>query len=198
MLNQILEKVKVEFTIDSTLQKRYYHTLGVVQMALELNKIHNLNIDENKVISAAAFHDIAKFLPKEKMWDIIKTSFIEESCELKDYPSVWHSFVGSIYAKDKYNVEDNEILDAIKYHTTGRPNMTNLEKIIFISDYIEEITRKEETMQVARNIAKRNLDEAVLYILEATISYLESKNQGIYELTKKTYQFYLKKVRKNV
>ena len=197
-MKEILQLVENEFTFDGVVNERYVHTLGVVEKALELNKIHNLKIDEEKIITAAAFHDIAKFLPKDKMNEILLLHFNELYDGLVEYKSVWHSFVGSIYAKEKYDVKDDDVLNAIKYHTTGRPDMTDLEKIIFISDYIEEKTRDGKTMVEARKIANQSLDDAVLYVLDATIKYLESKNQKIYELTKKTYQFYLKKVRKNV
>ena len=198
MINKILELIKGEFIINGEINKRYYHTTGVIYMALELNRIHQLGIPEEKIIYASAFHDVAKYMNKEEMIDIISKHFPMEKEELLEYPSIWHSFVGSIYVKEKYNITDQEILDAIKYHTTGRPNMTNLEKLIFVSDYVEEVTRKEDEMIKARQIARESLDKGVMQTLIDTKNYLQSTNRPIYKLTEETYQFYLKNVRNNV
>ena len=173
MIKNLLEKIKKEFTIDGIVHQRYYHTIGVIEMALTLNNVHNLNISQEKLILASAFHDIAKLLDKETMWDILTKHYASELALLKDYPQIWHSFVGKIYAKEKYGIDDPEILNAIKYHTTGHKNMTELEKIIFVSDYIEKITRKEQEMIETRNIAFKNLDQAVVKVLENTILYLK-------------------------
>lgn len=190
MYKEILEKVQKEFTINQKLHPRYYHTIGVIEMALTLNYHHQLNLDPAKVFIASAFHDIAKLLDKESMLTILQQNFLEEANELKDYPAVWHSFVGAVYAKEKYQINDEEILNAIKYHTTGRPNMTDLEKIVFISDYIEKNTRTEASMIEARKLAYNNLDEAVKKILIDTIAYLEKNEKSIYRLTKDTLEFY--------
>ena len=117
---------------------------------------------------------------------------------LLEYPSIWHSFVGKIVAREKYGIIDDRILNAICYHTTGRPNMTNLEKIIFISDYVEEKTRVGECFEVARKAANKNLNDAIVVIIEQTIAYLKKNNKPVYQLTEETYQFYLKEVKKSV
>lgn len=193
MIKNLLEKIKKEFTIDGIVHQRYYHTIGAIEMALTLNNVHNLNISQEKLILASAFHDIAKLLDKETMWDILTKHYASELALLKDYPQIWHSFVGKIYAKEKYGIDDPEILNAIKYHTTGHKNMTELEKIIFVSDYIEKITRKEQEMIETRNIAFKNLDQAVVKVLENTILYLKQNKKKIYYLTDETYNYYLVK-----
>lgn len=193
MIKNLLEKIKKEFTIDGIVHQRYYHTIGVIEMALTLNNVHNFNISQEKLILASAFHDIAKLLDKETMWDILTKHYASELALLKDYPQIWHSFVGKIYAKEKYGIDDPEILNAIKYHTTGHKNMTELEKIIFVSDYIEKITRKEQEMIETRNIAFKNLDQAVVKVLENTILYLKQNKKKIYYLTDETYNDYLVK-----
>ena len=99
---------------------------------------------------------------------------------------------------NKYGIIDDRILNAICYHTTGRPNMTNLEKIIFISDYVEEKTRVGECFEVARKAANKNLNDAIVVIIEQTIAYLKKNNKPVYQLTEETYQFYLKEVKKSV
>lgn len=195
-MDNILETIKEEFTINGVVNKRYYHTIGVIEMANKLNELHRLGLDEEKVTISAAFHDIAKLLPKDEQYHILTKHYPQEIEQLTEYPDVWHSFAGAVYAREKYKINDVEILNAIKYHTTGKPNMTNLEKIIFISDYIEEVTRKLPKMIEARKIALDNLDKGVQKVLEDTIDYLKNNNKKIYYLTEATYQYYLQKGKK--
>ena len=162
-------------------------------MALTLNNVHKLNISQKKIILASAFHDIAKLLDKKTMWDILSKYYTSELELLKDYPQIWHSFVGEIYAKEKYGIDDIEVLNAIKYHTTGHKDMTKLEKVVFVSDYIEKITRKEQVMIETRKIAFKSLDQAVIKILENTILYLRQNKKKVYYLTNETYNYYLVK-----
>ena len=194
----LLEKVLEEFTVNGEIHKRYVHTLGVIEMALTLNKKLNLNLDENKVFVSAALHDVAKLMPKEEMEEILKTEFSNLYPELKDYPTVWHSFVGSYVAKTKFEILDDEILNAIKYHTTGKVDMTNLEKLIFVSDYVEKVTRTHESMIIARELAYKNLDDALVKTLSDTIEYLNKEDKSIYVKTFETYEYYLEKGKNNV
>lgn len=193
MIKDVLEKIKTEFTIDGIVHQRYYHTIGVIEMALTLNNVHKLNISQKKIILASAFHDIAKLLDKKTMWDILSKYYTSELELLKDYPQIWHSFVGEIYAKEKYGIDDIEVLNAIKYHTTGHKDMTKLEKVVFVSDYIEKITRKEQVMIETRKIAFKSLDQAIIKILENTILYLRQNKKKVYYLTNETYNYYLVK-----
>ena len=84
MIKNLLEKIKKEFTIDGIVHQRYYHTIGVIEMALTLNNVHNLNISQEKLILASAFHDIAKLLDKETMWDFINKLYDSDLALLKD------------------------------------------------------------------------------------------------------------------
>ena len=129
-----LIEIKEVFTINGELNERYYHTLGVIEKALELNEIHNLKIPKEQVFLSAAFHDVAKFLDKKSMLEILDKYFHNIYQSLLEYPSIWHSFVGKIVAREKYGIIDDRILNAICYHTTGRPNMTNLDKFLLLID----------------------------------------------------------------
>ncbi len=197
-IENVIQKVKDEFTINGVVNRRYQHTLGVIEKALQLNEIHHLQIDRKKIILACAFHDIAKFLPKEDMRKKIQENYNQLYDELSLYPEIWHSFVGKIYAKDKYNIIDEEILNAIEYHTTGRPNMTNLEKIVFISDYIEERTREGIYLDIPRKLSLENINVCIMVILEQTINYLECSNLSVFSLTKETYKYYKEVVKQYV
>ena len=192
-MKKILNQIKMEFTVAGIVHPRYYHTIGVIEMALTLNNVHQLHMEKEKIILAAGFHDIAKLLDKSQMLDILVKNYPNEVENLLDYPQIWHSFAGPIYAKEKYYIDDEKVLQAIKYHTTGRPNMTNLEKIIFVSDYIEKITRKEASMIETRKIALKDLDSAVCKTLGDTIMYLKQTHKKIYDLTQAAYDYYLAK-----
>ena len=105
-------------------------------------------------------------------------------------PVLLHAKVGAFYAKEKYGVEDVDILSAITYHTTGRPNMSLLEKIIYVADYIEPHRKKLPRLDEIRKIAFIDLDRAIYMILENSLSYLESGNEKIDSKTEETYRFY--------
>lgn len=195
---ELIDKVLKEFTNEDVVHKRYFHTIGVIEMALTLNNKLKLKLDKNKVFISAALHDIAKLMPKEEMEKILKTEFSDLYLEIKEFPNVWHSFVGSYVAKTKFNVSDNEILNAIKYHTTGKVEMTKLEKLIFVSDYIEKITRNHESIIETRKLAYNNLDDALIKTLSDTIEYLKKENKNIYSKTFETYEYYLEKGKCNV
>ncbi len=195
---ELFKLLKDTFYINGKIHKRYTHTIGVIEMALTLNKMHHLNLDEDKIILAAGLHDIAKLVSKEEMLDVLNKYYPEDVKELMEFPSVWHGWVGCIFAKEKYNISDIEVLNAIKYHTTGKVEMNNLEKLIFVSDYIEKNTRIYDDMIITRKLAYHNLDDAVRKTLLDTIEYLQKENKPIYSKTLQTYQYYLDKGKVNV
>ena len=115
-------------------EKRFNHSMRVVDMALKLNEIYK--IDEDKVYLAAFFHDCAKY-NEQKYIKLLEIDNDEMSKKLIQSPTL-HSYIGAKVAKKVYNIKDKDILNAINYHTTGRANMSDLEKIIFLADAIEE------------------------------------------------------------
>ena len=95
-----------------------------------------------------------------------------------------------ILAKTKYGVEDEEILGAIKYHTTGKADMTMLEKIVFIADYIEENRKKFDSLDEARKIAFEDIDKAMAYVLKHTIEFVKERGRTLHPLSVEAYEFY--------
>lgn len=168
--------------------KRYNHTLGVEKTAITLAKTHNIDI--GKVTVAALLHDCAKNISNNKKIDLCKKYNIKLRCEEKKNPDLVHAKVGSVIAQNIYNINDYDIINAIAYHTTGRPNMSELEKVIYISDYIEPGRTKANNLDSIRKLAKKDLDTALLAILQDTIAYLESKNKIIDPLTIEAYKYY--------
>lgn len=190
---ELFKIIENAFFVNGVMHKRYVHTIGVIEMALTLNRKHNLNLDEKDIMIAAGMHDITKLMPKDEMEIILKENFESEFEELEPFNDVWHGYVASVYVKKHYGITNENILNAIKYHTTGKVAMNNLEKLIFVSDYIEKNTRTNESMIKTREVAFQNLDMAVVKTLEDTIEYLKNNNKPIYSKTLETYNYYLSK-----
>lgn len=166
---------------------RYKHSMNVIKTALYLNEYYKLDIDQDKVIIAAGLHDVTKFLDNSFQLSLMDE---DEKNELGDVSSLYHAFSAPKYLNTRYNIEDVEILNAIKYHSTGRVNMSDFEKIIFISDYIEPL-RVGEFVDNARKLAKISLDKTIICILKQTINYLELKKYPISLLSKQVLDYYL-------
>lgn len=158
-------------------ESRYIHTLGVVETAKKLAKINGE--DEEKAKIAALIHDMAKCMPKDKQFEILKNNNVEIDKYLLNSPQILHGAVGAILARDIMKIEDTEILDAVKYHTTGKENMSVLEKIIYIADYIEP-NRKYEEVERIRDAAFKDLDEGVFMGIENTMLHLIKGKQLIH------------------
>ena len=185
---KIYEIVKEHFIKHSNI-KRFEHSERVVDMALKLNAIHNLHLDVEKLKITAIIHDYAKVYDDELI-EIIKKEFENDKLLLQS-KTVHHAIVGDIILKNEFGIDDEEILDAVKYHTTGKPNMSTFCKVIFLADYIE-MGRSFESVNEVRNIAFNNLDNAVLKALEITINYIKSLGYVVYPLTIDTYNYYKK------
>lgn len=148
---------------------RYQHTLGVVKAASSLARCYG--VSEEKAKLAALLHDYAKDFTEQELKNYIDAHKIKVDQSLYETYQLLHGVVGAYIAEAKYQIEDPEILLAIRYHTTGRPNMTPLEKIIYLSDFIEE-NRNYPEVQRLRELAYKNLDRAMLQGFNNTIKYL--------------------------
>jgi predicted HD superfamily hydrolase involved in NAD metabolism len=164
-------------------EHRYIHTIGVMETAIELAKRYGA--DTKKAELAAIFHDYAKFRPKEEMRQIIIDQNMPQDL-LVHNTELWHAPVGAYLVEKEAGVTDSEVLDAIRYHTSGRPNMTLLEKIVYVADYIEP-GRIFPGVQEVRELAKQDLDKALIQSLKNTITFLLKKNQAVYPDTIFTY-----------
>lgn len=168
--------------------KRYEHTLSVAYTASNLAACYGENIDHALV--AGMLHDCAKCLPEEKLLSICKKQHIPISEEESKKPSLLHAKVGSYLAGKKYHITNHDILNAIHNHTTGRPGMSLLEKIIFVADYMEPGRRQAPRLEQIRRTAFVDLDKAVLMILEDTLKYLQDTCSVIEQTTQETYRYY--------
>ena len=171
--------------------KRYEHTQGVAYTSAALAMRYGEDIQKAEL--AGLLHDCAKCLDNDKKIQICKKNNIEISEAEQRNPFLLHAKVGGFLAKSKYKVEDEEIIDAILYHTTGRPGMSLLEKIVYIADYIEPGRNHAPNLDEIRRLCYQDLDEALLKILEDILVHLKESKKEIDPMTQMTYEFYKRK-----
>lgn len=168
--------------------ERYEHTLGVAYTAAALAMRYSCDID--KTFIAGMLHDCAKCIPDEIKVQKCKKHNISINETEEEVPYLLHAKLGAFLAMDKYGVTDKDVVNAILYHTVGRPHMTLLEKIIFVADYIEPGRYKAENLPQIRSLAFVDLDKCVYRILQDTIAYLKTTKGPIDEATIITYDYY--------
>lgn len=157
-------------------KKRYIHSVNVAKEAVRLAKKYGA--DEKKAQIAGILHDITKETPPEEQLKIIEDNGIILNSVQQNSQKLWHSISGSAYVKSELGIDDEDILNAIKYHTSGRANMSLLEKVIFIADFTGE-ERDYDGVDIMREKANRNLEEAMAFGLSYTISDLAKRNLPI-------------------
>lgn len=169
--------------------KRFEHTLGVAYTAACMAMRYDC--DMNKAYIAGLLHDCAKGMTHEERLNYCKKHNLDVTEVEKKNPSLLHAKVGSDMCSRKYKIEDEEIASAVCYHTTGRPDMTLLEKIIFIADYVEPHRKEIPGLFKAREEVFNDLDKTLRIILKNTLIYLENSNKAIDAMTRQTYEFYM-------
>lgn len=157
--------------------ERFLHTLGVCKMAAELSK--RFGEDVEKAYKAALLHDCAKNIPKDEMYSMCEKSgvFLDEF--EKKTPSLVHAKLGAYLVKEKYKIDDEDIINAVKWHTLGRVGMTKLEKIIFVADMIEE-GRNFKWAEEIRKKGFDDLDNLVSVCADSTIQFNEGKGNELH------------------
>ncbi|MFU7517036.1 bis(5'-nucleosyl)-tetraphosphatase (symmetrical) YqeK [Clostridium sp. HCS.1] len=170
-----IDEMKV-YLKNNLIENRYIHVLGVVDTAIRLAKINK--VDEKKAEIAALAHDIAKNMTIYELKDILDKNNIELSYDEENNQELWHSMVGPIVAKEIFGIEDEEILSAMRWHTTGKENMSKLDKVIYMADMIEP-NRNFQGVDNLRRETFKDLDNGVLQGLNHTIKYLLNKGVAI-------------------
>ena len=184
---------KIKKAMEKTLDpKRYEHTLGVAYTAAALAMRYDIKIEDAQL--AGLLHDCAKCMSNEKKLSICEKHHIDVNDIEKRNPFLLHAKVGAFLAKDKYGVENPDVINAILNHTTGRPAMSSLEKIVFIADYIEPGRKQAPNLAEIRKLAFLDLDKTLIRILEDTLIYLKEEGGEIDPMTRKTYDYYIKHV----
>ena len=167
--------------------KRFKHTMGVMATARELAEIHGEN--EDKAQRAGLLHDNAKALSLEQMRRIAGESGLEIGAGESASASLMHAPVGAYLAKERFGEQDEEVLDAIRYHTTGRPNMSALEAIVYLADMIEPGRADFEGLSELRKLARRDLFAALERGLYLSNSYVLERKQPLFERSAQAYEW---------
>ena len=180
------EIVKFEKKLKKYLDKeRFVHTQGVMYTAAALAMAHGADMEKARL--AGLLHDCAKCIPNKKKWKLCdKYHILLSECEQQN-PFLIHAKLGVAIAREKYEIQDEEILSAIRWHTTGKDNMTDLEKI---ADYIEPQRDKAPNLEWIRKVSFMDLNEGMYYILKDSLSYLGRSGRTIDPATEKAFHYY--------
>lgn len=176
---------KLKKQLDSA---RFQHTLGVMYTAAALAMAHDVDITKAQV--AGLMHDCAKCLPGKKKLKLCAQKHMEVNAYEQKNPFMLHARLGAVLARDEYGIQDPEVLSAIEWHTTGKPEMTMLEKIIFIADYIEPGRWKAEDLPVVRKLAFEDIDRCMYVICRDTLIFLKERGAEIDDMTQKACDYY--------
>lgn len=167
--------------------KRFAHTLGVEFTAAALAMKYQADVTDAQI--SGLLHDCAKCLTDEKRVSICEKHRIPMTDIERRNPFLLHAKVGEYLAREKYGITNPDILNAIRFHTTGRENMSLLERIVFVADYIEPGRRQAPNLTEIRQLAFTDLDAAMLKILEDTLSYLKATGSELDPMTEITYEY---------
>lgn len=168
---------------------RYEHTLSVSFTCMALAMRYGYPLDKAEL--AGLLHDCAKRYDDQTILELCEKHGIEVTPAERLALPVLHAKYGAWMAEHRFEVQDREILDAIACHTTGKPDMGLLDKILFVADFIEPRRNQAENLPDMRRLAFIDLDEALFQILEGMLAYLEREGQYIDSMSQETYQYYL-------
>ncbi len=171
-----------EFICKNLPEKRIKHTANVVVSAL--SKVKELGLDRNKVKISATLHDCAKYIDHTTVKDFVLPSGMPSP--------VVHAFLGAFVAQKVLGVDDAEILDAIRYHTSGKAQMSSLAKLIFVADMVEEDRNYEGVEKLRELFEKDDFESCFVECLKEEFIHLLNKKQYIYEETLNAFRYYIK------
>ena len=167
---------------------RYQHTLGVMFTSAALAIRYEYDIQKAQM--AGLLHDCAKCIPNGKKLKLCEKHNIQITEVERRNPFLLHAKLGAFLAMHEYGINDKEIVSAILNHTTGKPNMSLLDKIVYVADYIEPRRNKAPNLTEVRKLAFMDLDEALYKILSDTLAYLDDGPGEVDEMTVKAYEYY--------
>ncbi|MEK3882585.1 bis(5'-nucleosyl)-tetraphosphatase (symmetrical) YqeK [Paenibacillus sp. PL2-23] len=184
----MIEKVKAEMP-----ERRWLHTEGVMATAVALSQRYGE--DPRRAELAAILHDVAKYWPTERQGSVIRDHQLSDDV-LRYDKELWHQYVGAWVAEQEFGVSDLGVLDAIRFHTSGRRGMSKLEKVVWLADYIEP-GRDFPGVNDIRALSEESLERAVLAGLDGTIGFLIAKGKRIYPLTLEARNGLIEEIRGN-
>lgn len=184
-LNKIRKKVKGYLD-----KERYDHTIGVMYTAGCLAMRYGADLES--AMTAGLLHDCAKCISNEEKIALCKKYNLDISDAEYANPGLLHAKLGAYIAWKKYHVTDKAVIYSIASHTTGRPEMSLLDKIIYIADFMEPGRNEAPNLPVVRDLAFQDIDACLYRILEDTLSYLKKKGVTVDPMTERTYLYYKK------
>jgi len=189
--------LSIEQKLQHTLKpKRYLHTLGVAYLSASLAMCHG--VSHRDALIAGLLHDCAKNYPEDFMLAECLKMGLPLSEHEKQIPELIHAAYGAYLAKEEYQIIQEDILLAVRNHTLGRPNMTPIEQIVYLADYLEPERTQPTTPSLddIRKIAFQSLDEAIYLVSENSIRYFETTGKDTDPMTYTVFEYYKDKLRK--
>lgn len=169
---------------------RFYHSMCVAQQAVHLAEIYGC--DKEKAYIAGLLHDVTKNYSEKEHLQLLKKFGIILTGTDKYTPKLWHGISGAAFCEKEIGITDSEIISAIRYHSTGKADMSLLEKVIYVADYTSA-DRKYPDVEHLRKLADKSLDDAVIYSLKYTVRDLLNKELPVHEDTVAAYNFFVLK-----
>ena len=170
-------------------EQRYQHSLNVAKEAESLARLHGE--DPEKARFAAMLHDVCKDEHKDVQLQRIHASGIICDKKALEQPALWHAMAGYAFLKEECGVQDEDILNAVRYHTTARAGMSCLEKVIYVADVTSE-DRQYGDVDTVRALAHASLDKAMLYVLQYTVRELVFHKRQIVDDTCAAYNQFVR------
>ena len=168
-------------------KKRYEHSVAVSYISSALAMRYGADIYKAEL--AGILHDCAKAYNNKELMILCKDAGIELSADELKSPAILHAVYGKYLAKKAYMMEDEEVLSAIRWHTTGKADMSLLEKIVYIADYIEPNRRKLEKLDYIRKLAFEDIDCALYETVKSIIEYLKAGNIHVNNMSLACYNW---------
>lgn len=184
-LSQMQEKLRPMLT-----ESRFRHSLGVMATSVRLAKIFGASQEKARI--AGLLHDCAKDIDKGEMPAMCDALGVPLDPIKREQRSLIHADLGAKLAQTEFGITDPEIIDAIRFHTLGRPGMTVLEKILYIADFVEPNRKSFPGLDTLRELAELNLDLAMLHAVESSIRYVKSQGKVLHEQSLLTQAYYSK------
>lgn len=178
-----MPKLNVDETLAKELKRtlseaRYRHVEGVVKTAIELAKVNDVSV--RKARTAAWLHDYAREWPRDQLFAVAKSIMLPEGFD--GIPPLLHGPIAAHIGKTRYGILEEDILDAVRYHTTGRPGMTQLDLVLFVADAIEP-KRYYPGVEEIRDAAKMSLERAARLSIDGTIQFMILASRPLLRLT---------------
>lgn len=185
---EYIENLKIEVSKKIS-KKRFTHTLGVMNVAIKLAKTYGENT--NNCIVASLLHDYAKEMSKEDKFRYLNKYNLYLDEYTKNNIDLSHGLIASHIAKNIFNIKNKDVINAIEFHTTGRPNMSLLEKIIYLSDSLDP-NRNYKNLEHLTNLAFKNIDKALLECIAGKIDFTLKKGESAHPISIVTLDYYKK------